>query len=213
MQKKIAIIIGLLVLLNSVLVPSTANAQEIPTSSITTNPIVIPGMTTTKVSKIQDSDALEKYSVTLTSYNAVPGQTDGTPDHTAIGVYSNPEVIAARSSDLAKKLPYGTIIAVDGPDSTGGATCGYSSVQHLIGYRVIGDAMNARMHNKVDILLDQSDKVTLGGRTLNPAIALGACTGVTIRVVGYVDPLHMPQTQADLVKFVEGSQRLAMAKF
>ncbi len=212
MHKKIALI-GLLILSNSVLAPLTANAQVISTSTVTTNSIGILGMTTTPVSTIQAPAATTAMSVTLTSYNAVPGQTDGSPFYTAIGVYSNPEVIAARSSDLSSKLPYGTIIAVDGPDSTGGASCGYSSVQHLIGYRVIGDAMNARMHNKVDILLDPTDKVTLGSRLLNPSIALGACVGVNIHVVGFVDPQHMPKTQADLAKLVEGSQHLPMAKF
>lgn len=212
MHKKIAVI-SFILLSNSVLAPLTANAQVISPDSVTTNPVGTLNMMTTKVSTVQGLPATAKYSVTLTSYNAVPGQTDGSPDYTAIGVYSNPEVIAARSSDLSSKLPYGTIIAVDGPDSKGGASCGYNSVQHLIGYRVIGDAMNARMHNKVDILLDPEDKVSFGTRSLNPSIALGACTGVAIHVVGFVDPKHMPQTQAELVKYVEGSNRLALANF
>ena len=83
------------------------------------------------------------YVVTLTAYNAVPGQTDDTPFETASGAYSNPEVVAARSRDLARELPFGTIIEFSAPTTAQG-TCGYSVVAPSIGYRVIEDTMNAR---------------------------------------------------------------------
>ena len=57
---------------------------------------------------------LPDYPVTVTAYNAVPEQTDSDPFTTASGAYSNPEVVAARSQDLADKLPFGTIIELEG---------------------------------------------------------------------------------------------------
>ncbi|MDR3548854.1 MAG: hypothetical protein P4M11_11415 [Candidatus Pacebacteria bacterium] len=170
-------------------------------------------MTTTET--VQNlATAPESYTVTLTSYNAVPEQTSPTPWITASGAPSNPEVVAARSRDLANKLPYGTIIAIYGPSSTDeGPNCGYDSVQNLIGYRVIADSMAARMHNKVDVLLDQHDTVPVGGVMTNPAVVLGACTGVKVQVVGYVNPQSIPPTQAALASLVSGNSTLADAKF
>jgi 3D (Asp-Asp-Asp) domain-containing protein len=133
---------------------------------------------------------------------------------TASGATSNAQVIAARSRDLANKLPFGTIIAVLGPSSgDNGPYCGYDSVSHLIGYRVIADTMAPRMHNKVDVMFNQSDTVPLGGRMINPALVMGACTGVQVQVVGYVDPQHIPATQKGLAALVTTSQHLAFAKF
>jgi 3D (Asp-Asp-Asp) domain-containing protein len=159
--------------------------------------------------------APESYTVTLTSYNAVPEQTSPTPWITASGAPSNPEVVAARSRDLAKELPYGTIIAIMGPDSDDddGPYCGYDSVQKLIGYRVIADSMAARMHDKIDVQLDQHDTVPVGGVQINPAVALGACTGVKVQVVGYVNPANIPTTQAGLAALVTGNSELSYAKF
>ena len=155
------------------------------------------------------------YSVTLTSYNAVADQTSPTPWITASGAHSNPEVIAARSRGLANALPFGTIIAVMGPSSNDdGPYCGYSSVSHLIGYRVIADTTNARfIAPRIDVQLDQNEKVDMGGRLINPSVALGACTGVQIKVVGYVNPQDIPQTQAALADLVTNSDNLAYAKF
>ena len=147
------------------------------------------------------------FSVHLTGYNAVPGQTDSTPYLTSIGAYSNPEVVAARSQDLASELPYGTIIAIEGPDSASD-TCGYSAVDKLIGYRVIADAMNIKITNSVDILFSTKDNYLLDdGRTVNASRVLGSCDNVHIRVVGHVDVSNLkniPKTQADLVALVEG---------
>lgn len=213
MHKSMALL-GLLLLSNSVLAPTQANAATVP-ASVTTSSSSAADVMTNQVSPVQEPTSAPKIlSVTLTSYNAVPEQTSPTPWITASGARSNSDVIAARSRDLAGKLPYGTIIAVMGPSSSdSGPYCGYDSVSHLIGYRVIADSMAARMHNKVDIMLDASDTVTLGGRQVNPAIVLGACTGVQIRVVGYVNPQHIPSTQAALAATVTNGQHLAFAKF
>ena len=62
----------------------------------------------------QPQPATPGYAVTLTAYNAVPAQTDANPLETASGMFSNPEIVAARSQNLADKLPFGTIIALDG---------------------------------------------------------------------------------------------------
>lgn len=143
--------------------------------------------------------------VKLTSYNAVPAQTDGTPFETASGAYSNPEVVAARSNDLAEKLPFGTIIIIEHTKDQ--YTCGYSRVKSLIGYRVIADAMNSHKRNQVDVLLNQHDTVPLGRKKIpvNPSIILGVCNNVTIRVVGFVAIRDIPQTQARLAELVSGS--------
>ncbi len=235
MHKTAGLILASTILSNSVLVPLVANAQTVqePLSTTSAN---IESMTTAPVSSVQgaasattpsllspslsnssDSEvaSLATYKVTLTSYNAVPSQTSATPWLTASGAHTNPEVIAARSWGLAKQLPFGTIIEVDGPTSANdGPYCGYDSVSHLIGYRVIADTTNARfIAPRIDIQLDQNDKVNFGGRYINPSVALGACTGVQIKVVGYVDPAHIPQTQAGLAALVHNSQNLAYAKF
>ncbi len=140
------------------------------------------------------------YSVSMTAYNAVPGQTDSTPTQTSIGAYTNPDIIAARSVDLADELPYGTVIEIV-PVSTSTPTdhkCGREVVEHQIGLRVIADAMNARMRNKVDLLMDMQDKVTVSGKKINPARAFGFCKNVEIRVVGRIDTKKMPKTQDEL---------------
>lgn len=136
------------------------------------------------------------YSVAMTGYNAVPGQTDSDPDTTASGAFSNPDIIAARSRDLAEELPFGTVIEI--VTATSSPNCGLSLVGEQIGLRVIGDTMNARMRNKVDILFDMADTVRAGGKEMNPAIVLGTCKDVHIRVVGKVDIKDIPKTQAQL---------------
>ena len=148
------------------------------------------------------------YTVTLTGYNAVPGQTDDNPFETASGAYSNPEIIAARSQDMGTELPFGTIVAIEAP-AEDGETCGYHVVSGLIGYRVIEDTMNARYKQYVDVLLPTDRFVThTDGRKENVASVLGVCKGVTVRVVGHLDPVHtdlLPKTQAELAAIVEHS--------
>lgn len=144
------------------------------------------------------------HSVRLTAYNAVPEQTDSTPFVTASGIPTNPETIAARSHDLAADMPFGTVIALETPVKSN--SCGFSTVEHLIGYRVIADTMHERMTKKIDILLDENDTVMIGvngqpKREINPARALGICT-VTARVVGKIDIKDVPGTQAELALLV-----------
>ena len=78
--------------------------------------------------------------------------------------------------------------------------------------RVIADAMNARMHNKVDILLDQNAKAMIGNKAIDAAHALGVCKNVSIRVMGRVDISKMPKSQEELARLVEGGATLAIAK-
>lgn len=136
----------------------------------------------------------------MTAYNALPGQTDSTPDRTSIGAYTNPDIIAARSRDLADELPYGTVIEVV-PVSTStprDVNCGRQFVHDQIGLRVIGDAMNPRITNTIDILMDHKELVSVNGKKRNPAKALGMCKNVTIKIVGKIDTKNMPKTQDEL---------------
>lgn len=145
------------------------------------------------------------YPVTLTAYNAVPEQTDSTPFETASGAYSNPEVVAARSQDMASELPFGTIIEIDGTNASK-KTCGYDIVAPIIGYRVIADVMNARYTDRIDILFGTESNYTLAsGRTKNAGIVLGICAGVTVHVVGHVSIKNIPKTQIELAKIVKGN--------
>ncbi len=145
------------------------------------------------------------YTVTLTAYNAVPEQTDGNPLETASGSYSNPEVVAARSQDLAEEFPFGTIIEIDGTDASK-KNCGYDVVAPIIGYRVIADTMNVRYTNRVDVLFSTESNYALkNGGTKNAGVILGICSGVTVRVVGHVAINHIPKTQIELAKIIKGS--------
>ncbi len=159
----------------------------------------------------QTATVMPSYTVTLTAYNAVPEQTSNHPFVTASGAYSNPEIIAARSQDLADELPFGTIIQLDGSNISSDNTCGYNVVVPHIGYRVIGDTMNARYTNRIDVLLDtKTNYIAPNGSVVNAANVLGICKGVTIRVVGHVDINHLPKTQAELAAIVEKSGALAV---
>lgn len=148
-------------------------------------------------------------TVSMTAYNAVPAQTDSTPDTTSIGAYTNPSIIAARSDDLASELPYGTVIEVESAGSS--ASCGYGSVGSEIGLRVIADAMNVKEHDKVDILLPQK-QTSASGKTENPADVLGLCKDVTIKIVGHINVSDIPQTQGELASALDSSAQLAVAK-
>lgn len=143
-------------------------------------------------------------SVKATAYNAVPEQTDDDPSVTASGLHSNPEIVAARSRDLADILPFGTIVAIT-PPSEANNNCGIERVSDQIGYRVILDVMHSRKRSQVDILFDQDNTVNLSGRERNPAEVLGICEGVTVHVVGHVDLKDVPSTQVELAALVEGS--------
>ena len=137
------------------------------------------------------------FTVGMTGYNAVPEQTDGDPFMTASGAYSNPEVVAARSQDLADTLPFGTVISVTPPENES-SECGASLVDDDIGLRVIADSMHYRKREQIDILLSTEKTVRAHGKHVNPAVALGVCKGVVIHVVGMIDIRHMPKNQEEL---------------
>ena len=145
--------------------------------------------------------------VRVTGYNAVPEQTDSDPFTTASGAFSNPEVVAAVSRDLKASMPFGTVIAIEATESLSGKYCGWELVEHLVGYRVVADTMNARHSERVDILFANDALVNVrvngGVRKVNAAKALASCGGITVRVVGKVDIKNIPETQAELAMRVE----------
>lgn len=150
-----------------------------------------------------------EYTVGVTAYNATPAQTDGDPEITASGAFSNPDIVVARSQDLASELPFGTVIAIVA--ATSSPSCGYDRVGQLIGLRVVADTMNARMHNKIDILLPQKETLP-SGKIGNPALILGLCKNVTIQIVGHVDIASIPTTQSELAAAIGVPSELATAK-
>lgn len=150
------------------------------------------------------------YTVAMTGYNAVPEQTDENPSITASGAYSNPEIVVARSLDLADDLPFGTVIEITTPAATS-TTCGFPLVEEYIGYRVVADSMHPRKRAQVDILFDAASSVKVGGKQVNAARVLGVCKDVEIRVVGEVDIKRIPRDQAELKRIIQ-EQRLAIRK-
>ena len=158
------------------------------------------------------------YTVSMTGYNAVPEQTDSDPFTTASGAYSNPEVVAARSVDLKEELPFGTVIEVVAHNDTKNPNCGFAVVEEHLGLRVIADSMHPRKRNQIDILLPNEKTVRAAGKIVNPAVALGVCKQVDIRVVGKIDIKDMPTTQHELrlaIGLLEkaSAQPLAIKKF
>ena len=88
--------------------------------------------------------------VTLTTYKAVMGETDDTPNITASGFkITNPKKhrIIAVSKDLRKKWGWGTKVRVVGAGKYDGT------------YRV-HDLMNKRYRKRIDILIGINDKQT-----------------------------------------------------
>lgn len=144
--------------------------------------------------------SVDTLTVKSTSYNAVPNQTDSSPFTTASGAYSNAQVVVARSRDLSKKLPFGTIIAIERPARQ--STCGYSIVEKQIGYRVVADSMNIVKHNQIDILFNRKNKVRIRNTYKNPSVVFGVCNHVTIRIVGHILIRNIPRTQARLAAYV-----------
>ena len=88
--------------------------------------------------------------VTLTTYKAVLGETDSTPNITASGFkITNPKKhrIIAVSKDLRKKWGWGTKVRIVGAGKYDGT------------YRV-HDLMNKRYKKRIDILIGNKDKQT-----------------------------------------------------
>ncbi len=158
------------------------------------------------VEETPEQPTYPSYTVSMTGYNALPGQTDSTPTQTSIGAYTNPEIIVALSSDLRKEIPYGSVIEIVPVESTvNDPNCDREYVQDLIGYRVVADAMNSRWKMKIDLLFDHNDYVTIKGengkkdiKRKNPARVMGFCKNVEIRVVGKIDTKKMPKSQEEL---------------
>lgn len=193
-------LVGFLVLPVGVIAPNPAEAAQTA---------LWPGGHEALVAPRTYAKAQPAFTAKLTAYNAVPGQTDATPFITAVGAYSNPEVVAARSRDLAAMLPYGTIIKIERTQADT-PSCRLSQVEDQIGYRVIADAMNPRITNTVDVLLNQSKKVWVDGRLVNPALAVGRCAEVLVTVVGSMSISEIPMTQAELATIVEGGSEVAV---
>jgi len=151
------------------------------------------------------------YSVSMTGYNAVPEQTDSDPYTTASGAYSDPDIVVARSVDLADELPFGTVIRFVLPEGDSKPPCGLSSVGHLLGLRVVADSMHPRKRNQVDVLFDHERTVSVNGKRMNPAVVLGVCKDIEIRIVGKIDIKQMPKSQTQLLAQV-GEAALALEK-
>lgn len=207
MQSLIPVLVGLLVLPVSAIGPvAIANAKVPDLIASSSAPVALEQLPAPKLTLAPVATSL---TTKLTAYNAVPWQTSNHPFTTASGAFSNPEVVAARSGDLSAKLPFGTVIAIEraGSDTP---SCGFSKAESQIGYRVIADAMNPRITNTVDVLLDQTNTVPYNGRLINPARALGICGQVTIKVIGRISVNDIPATQAELAQMVEQSSQLAL---
>lgn len=162
------------------------------------------GQNSLSLAKAAAEEPPPTYTVSMTAYNAVPEQTDGDPHITASGAYSNPEIVAARSRDLADQLPFGTVIEVS--TATSSENCGLHVVGDEVGLRVIADTMHARMQNKIDVLLDSK----------KTARTFGVCEGVAIKVVGKIDIKDMPKSQAELraqVGYIEKAEPQTLAIF
>lgn len=137
------------------------------------------------------------YNVSMTAYNAVAAQTDGDPHTTASGAFSDPNIIAARSADLADELPWGTVISVT-RSATSSRNCGVNLVHDDIGLRVIADSMHSRKKNQIDIMFATDNLVKFNGKKINAARALGVCKNVEIKVVGHIPMKRIPKSQAEL---------------
>lgn len=180
-------------------------SPEAPTTEITEQAVdntTLALKTSAAVTRTGTNDT-ESLSVLLTSYNAVPEQTDSNPSITASGAYSNPEVIAARSVDLAGILPFGTVVTIE-RKAKDTERCHFNAVSSQIGYRVIADSMHSRKREQVDVLLDPENTVLVHGKETNPSVALGMCSDVTVRVVGRIKVSDIPSTQEELRKMIEG---------
>lgn len=161
---------------------------------------------------VPQEETPKNFVVTVTAYNAVPEQTDDTPHETASGAFSNTELIAARSRDLVSELPFGTVIEFDASNASSRESCGFRVVEPVVGYRVIADTMNARYTDRVDILFStKKEYIAADGATKNAAEVLGVCSGVTVRVVGFVDIKRMPSSQKELAVLVSGEKGSTLA--
>lgn len=207
-------LIGAFILSSSLAAPIPTEADQLTPGSSqqvsTAAALQVPQAPIAKAAVRDQENATQSYTVKLTAYNAVPGQTDGDPLVTASGAYSNPEVVAARSRDLAASLPFGTVIALE-RTAIDTPRCQFDKVEHLIGYRVIADSMNSRFTQKLDVLLPIDETVSVDGRMVSASRALGVCDQVNVRVVGKVNVKDIPASQSELARLIDGAE-LAVAK-
>ena len=103
------------------------------------------------ITKLPESKE-EEVSVVMTTYRAIPEETDSTPLITASGFKINPKRarqhrIIAVSRDLKKKWKWGTYVRVRGAGKYSGR------------YRV-HDLMNKRYKRRIDVLIGRGDKQT-----------------------------------------------------
>lgn len=189
-------VIAVVALMGFLFLPGSAGA---PAHAETISaPIAVAGVAEEPSKRLATSKEVARtYQVSMTAYNAVPGQTDDNPFVTASGMASNHEVVAARSRDMAAELPFGTVIRIE-RSTKDTPSCRFGEVEPQIGYRIIADTMHQRWVHKIDVLFDQHNTVSVHGREVNPAIALGVCSGITITVVGTVDMKDPPTTQSEL---------------
>ena len=124
-------------------------------------PLVSSTMASSEVVKYDNSLAEDsiKEVVTVTTYHAVPGQTDSTPFVTASGYRinkRNPETdkIIAISRDLKDRFKFGDSVLVTN-------TGKYDGVYY------VQDVMNKRFTKKIDILINRKDR---GNKFLNVLI-------------------------------------------
>lgn len=156
----------------------------------------------------KEEPTYKSLTVLMSGYNALPGQTDDTPDVTASGTKPIPGVTAARSQDLAGELPYGTVIElVHTEKALASNGCGLSVLDGVEGYRVITDAMHPRKTNQIDLVFSTTRTVQHGGRELNRAQVFGLCDGMEVRIVGFIDLKDLPQSQGELKLALERSKR------
>ena len=189
-------VIAVVALMGFLFLPGSAGAPAY--AETISAPVAVAGSLEEPSKRLATSlEVADTYQVSMTAYNAVPGQTDANPFVTASGMASISEVVAARSRDMAAELPFGTVIRIE-RSTKDTPSCRFGEVEHQIGYRIIADTMHQRWTRKIDVLFDHTDTVPVEGRMVNPAVALGHCTGVTITVVGKVDMKNPPTTQSEL---------------
>lgn len=106
-------------------------------------------------------------TVSLTSYNSLPEQTDSTPNITSTGTRTRPGVLAV-SREL--RYLYHKKVRIE---SVTGRNCGVPANYFAGRIFYVEDTMNARFRNKVDVWVP----------TLREAYRIGHCTA-NIRILG-----------------------------
>ena len=92
-------------------------------------------------------------TVTLTTYQAVPGQTDDNPFETASGYKLNrynprKHRIIAVSRDLLKEFNFADSVVIENAGKYSGTYC-------------VHDVMNKRFRKRIDVLINRNQKGTL----------------------------------------------------